>query len=137
MKKFLTYKGACMTWECDSNRHMNVMYYINKFEHAGHNTELELGLFDDDRDGSKGIVVVEQKINYYKEVLEDDLIYVESTLLDIGNKAFTILHEMYNGKTKELLSTMNAVLVLFDKINRKSLPFPEDRRKVLLSRIKE
>ena len=30
----LTYKGAVLTNECDSNKHMNVMYYINKFELA-------------------------------------------------------------------------------------------------------
>ena len=42
MKKYLTYKGAVMTWECDSNRHMNVMYYINKFENAGRNMSVEM-----------------------------------------------------------------------------------------------
>lgn len=35
-----------MTWECDSNGHMNVMYYINKFEHAGRNFDLEMGLLE-------------------------------------------------------------------------------------------
>lgn len=133
MKKVLTYKGAVMTWECDSNRHMNVMYYINKFEHAGHNTNLELEIEDFDDDF--GMVVLEQVINYHRELFEDDLVYVESTLLDIGNKAFTILHEMYNGKTKELSATMKIVGVLFDKVNRKALPFPADKREVLLKRI--
>ncbi len=126
-----------MTWECDSNRHMNVMYYINKFEYAGRSFDLELGLFSEDADDSIGIVVVEQKINYYKEVFEDDLIYIESTLLDIGNKAFKVFHEMYNGRTRELVSTMHAVLTLFDKVTRKALPFPEDRKRILLDQLKE
>ena len=124
-----------MTWECDSNGHMNVMYYINKYEYAGRSFDLELGLFSANSDNTIGIVVIEQTINYYKEVFEDDLIYIESSLVDIGNKAFKVFHEMYNGRTKELVSTMNAVLTLFDKATRKAIPFPEERKKILLSRV--
>lgn len=135
MKKILTYKGAVMTWECDSNGHMNVMYYINKFENGGRNFGLEMGLTDLGRNDKLGIVVLEQTIRYFKEVFEDDLLYIESTLLDIGNKSFKILHEMYNGHTKELVSNMNVVLVLFDKINRKALAFPVEKREELLKKI--
>ena len=132
MKKVLTYKGAVMTWECDSNRHMNVMYYINKYEHAGRNFGLEMGLTEIGNPEEVGSVVLEQTIKYFKEVFEDDLLYVESSLLDVGNKAFTVLHEMYNGKTKELVSNMKIALVLFDKVNRRALPFPEEKREKLL-----
>ena len=86
MKKFLTYKGAVMTWECDSNGHMNVMYYINKFENAGRNLSLEMGV---SKIMSKeiGFVVVEQTIKYLREVFEDDLLFVESSLVNFSNKA--------------------------------------------------
>ena len=131
MKKALTYKGAVMTWECDSNGHMNVMYYINKFEHAGRHTNVELGLTDLVGKNNIGIVIVEQQIKYLREVFEDDLLYIESTLLDIGNKAFTILHEMHNTKSKELVSTMKVVFVLFDQVGRKALPFPKDKKSAL------
>ncbi|MGB1241297.1 MAG: acyl-CoA thioesterase [Chitinophagales bacterium] len=132
MKKILTYKGAVMTWECDSNRHMNVMYYINKFEHAGRNFGMELGLHDIETSEKTGVVVLEQKINYLREVFEDNLLYVESTLLKVGNKTFTVLHEMYRNPQKELVAKMELVLVLFDKVNRKALAFPEDKKEVLL-----
>ena len=131
MKKILTYKGAVMTWECDSNRHMNVMYYINKFEHAGRNFDIELGFFNEGYSETSGVVVLEQNIKYLQEVFEDDLLYIESGLLDIGNKAFTVYHEMRNTRTNALVSTMKAVLVLFDKVNRKALPFPKERRAAL------
>lgn len=133
MKKILTYKGAVMTWECDSNRHMNVMYYVNKFEHAGRAFGLEMGLHElGQGDDDTGIVVVEQTLKYLQEVFEDDLLYIESSLVDIGNKAFTLLHEMHDARTKKLVSTMDVVLVLFDKKNRKALPFPKDRKEALL-----
>lgn len=131
--KALTYKGAAMTWECDSNRHMNVMYYINKFELAGRSFNLEMGTADMVADNlNMGIVVLEQQIRYLKEVFEDDWLHIESSLMDIGNKAFTVFHEMYRTRTKEKVSTMKAVVVLFDKVNRKALPFPNDLKKELL-----
>ena len=132
MKKTLTYKGAVMAWECDSNRHMNVMYYINKYEHAGRNFDLTMKLFENENVEKIGLVVLEQQIKYMQEVFEDDLLYIESSLVDIGNKAFTVLHEMYNARTKKQVSTMKAVLVLFDKVNRKALPFPLERKQKLL-----
>ena len=133
MKKILTYKGAVMTWECDSNQHMNVMYYVNKFEHAGRAFALEMGLTELGRGKEDtGIVVIEQTLKYLREVFEDDLLYVESSLVDIGNKAFTVLHEMYDARTKKIVSTMKVALVLFDKKNRKALPFPKERKEALL-----
>lgn len=137
MRKILTYKGAVMTWECDSNRHMNVMYYINKFEHAGRNFSLELG-FDELGDSDvMGMVVLEQHIKYLKEVFEDDLLFIESTLLSVGNKAFTVLHQMFNAKTKVLVCEMKIVLVLFDKINRSALPMPVANRRRLQAALEE
>jgi len=124
MKKTLTYKGVVMTWECDSNRHMNVMYYMNKFELAGHSFVYEMGLEEFGGNDKIGVVALNQIINYYKEVHEDDLLYIESILVEIRNKAFTILHKMYNQRTKEMVSDMTVSLVLFDKINRKAIPFP-------------
>ncbi len=130
----LTYRGAVMTWECDSNRHMNVMYYINKFEHAGRNFDLELGLHEDSSESDHGVVVLEQKINYIKEVFEDNLLYVMSSLKEIGNKAFKVHHEMYNGRNDEVVCTMLITLVRFDKVHRKALAFPQERKVQLIER---
>jgi len=130
MKRILTYKGAVMTWECDSNQHMNVMYYINKFESAGRNFGMHIG-FHDLMSKEVGSVVVEQTIKYIKEVFEDDLLYVESSLLKVGNKSSTVLHEMYNSVTKEKVAEMKLVLVLFDKVNRKALEIPEATKETM------
>lgn len=132
MKKILTYKGAVMTWECDSNRHMNVMYYINKFEHGGRNFGMEMGLWELEQEENVGVVVLEQQIKYLREVFEDNLLYIESSLLAVGNKTFTVLHEMYRNPQKELVCTMKIVLVMFDKLHRKSLPLPKEKRDALL-----
>ena len=136
MKEVLTYKGAVMTWECDSNQHMNVMYYVNKFENAGRNLDPYLGYSDMGPKEKVGIVVVEQTIKYIKEVFEDDLLYVESSLVNIGNKAITVFHEMYNGNSKELVATMHVVFVLFDKVKRKAIPFPVEKKEQVLKELR-
>lgn len=132
MEKVLTYKGAVMTWECDSNRHMNVMYYINKFEHAGRNFDIALGTKEGDIDPNLGVVVLEQNIKYLREVFEDDLLYIKSGLIAIGSKAVTIEHEMYNTRSEELVAVMKAVIVRFDKVARKAFPFPAEKREDLV-----
>ena len=135
MKKVLTYKGAVLQWEADSNGHMNVMYFINKYEHAGHNFSNEIGFTNLGSNMELGLVVVNQVINYYKEVFVDDILYVESSLVSIGTKSFECLHEMYNGRTKERVSTMKISLVVFDKVNRKAIPFPKDIKARLESQL--
>ena len=137
MKPTLTYKGAVMTWECDSNGHMNVMYYINKYENAGRNFDLDLGLTTllHDQKETIGIVVVEQTIQYLKEAFEDDILYVMSELKGIGNKSITISHNMYNGRTDEHIGTMNLVCVLFDKVNRVGLVIPTEIKEQLIKKI--
>lgn len=133
MKEFLTYKGCVLRWECDSNGHLNVMYYINKFENGGHNLMLEIGLtsYIADRKGTLGSVVLEQNINYYKEVFEDDVLYINSKVLGLSNKTITVEHVMFNGMTKEEVAKMRVVLVLFDKVKRRALPIPSRIKKEL------
>ena len=133
----LTYKGAVMTWECDSNGHMNVMYYINKYENAGRNFDLDLGLTTllQEQKETVGMVVVEQKIQYLKEAFEDDLLYVMSELNAVGNKSITMTHKMYNGHTKEHIGTMNLVCVLFDKVNRVGLVLTPELKEELNKKI--
>jgi len=139
MKEVLTYKGCVLRWECDSNGHMNVMYYINKFENGGHNFMVEMGLasYLSDKRATTGSVVLEQKINYYKEVFEDDVLYINSKVVGISNKTISVQHMMYNGMTDMEVAKMEVVLVLFDKVKRRALPIPSNIREGLTKLIEE
>ena len=131
MKKQLTYKGAVVSSECDSNGHMNVMYYINKFELGARNFDLGFDIHNSHEGIDVGFIVLEQQIKYLQEVFEDDILYIESSITEIGNKTVIYFHEMYHGKTKVLVSTMRAVAVLFDKEKRKALPLTKEHRALL------
>lgn len=126
-KKVLTYKGAVATWECDSNGHMNVMYYINKYELAGRNFFIESGITKKFMQAHNlGIAVVEQVVKYQKEVFEDDILYIESTVTALDNKVMTFFHVLKDGATHEVSGSMIAKTVLFDKTKRKAIPVPEN-----------
>ncbi len=132
MKRTLTYKGAVLGADCDSNRHMNVASYVQKFELAGRNFSFDIGLTELNKNNGIGLVALQQNIKYVKEVFEDDLVHIDSFLLDIGTKSFTIKHKMFNTKTRELIATMEVSLVLFDLDKRKALIFPTDKKASLL-----
>lgn len=128
-QKILSYQGAVQTWECDSNDHMNVMYYINKFELGGRNAGHEVGMTNAYlQERNWGIAVVEQNIQYLKEVMEDELLRIESSLTRIGNKSFSYLHEMISRDKGEVVSIMKITLVILDKNNRKAAAIPEEIR---------
>ena len=125
-KSILTYKGAVQTWECDSNRHMNVMYYINKFELAGRNCGNEFGLKREFLESNNlGVAVVEQNIQYKKEVFEDDLIYVLSRAKGYSEKVMNFEHTMYDSESDQLSAVMDIKLVLFDMKLRKAVKLPD------------
>ncbi len=125
-KKFCSYKGAVLTNECDSNNHMNVMYYINKFEHAGRSFSHELGIGPQFlKEQNLGIAVVEQLIKYKREVFEDDILNIYSYAVGSTNKVMHFCHEMYKLETNILSATINIKLVMFDMDKRKSVNIPD------------
>lgn len=73
-----------------------------------------------------GIAVVEQHIQYLREVVEDDLIQIKSWLTRIGNKSFSVHHEMRSRELDEVVSTMKVSLVILDKTQRKAVPIPAE-----------
>ena len=44
MSKFVTYLGTVYPWQCDHVGHMNVMWYVRKFDEATWNFFHQLGL---------------------------------------------------------------------------------------------
>lgn len=126
--KITTYIGAVLTHECDSNHHMNVMYYINKFELANRNFMSELGVYDHIKSEGLGIAVVEQNIKYKKEVFEDQLLFVQSELLSVADKTMTTKHHLYEKMSGRLSAEMEIVSLMFDMEKRKAVSIPPTLR---------
>ena len=79
-----TYRGAVYPWQCDHVGHMNIMWYVGKFDEANWNLFARLGLTPSYlRQSGRGMAAVQQNIAYKRELLAGDIVEVRSRLLEL------------------------------------------------------
>jgi len=120
-----TYRGAVYPWHCDQMGHMNVMWYVGKFDEATWNLFAEIGLTTSWlKEAGRGMAAVKQDITYRRELLAGDLVSVRSVLLEIRGKVVKFVHEMRNGPEGEIAAIMVLTAVHIDTAARKSCALP-------------
>ena len=121
-----TYRGTVMQWHCDHMDHMNVMWYVGKFDEATWNLFAMLGASADYlRAEDKAMAAVDQRLQYRRELLAGDPVVVDSGVLEIKPKSITFFHEMRHALTGEIAATCRLVGVHMGHTTRKSEPFPQ------------
>jgi acyl-CoA thioester hydrolase len=125
----ITYRGAVYPWQCDHMGHMNVMWYVGKFDEASWQLLAQLGLSRSrcSKQG-KGAVALEQRIDYRRELYAGDLITIRSRVLEVNEKTLRMTHEMTNDETGELAAVTVILGLYFDAYLRKSCLLPSDVR---------
>lgn len=127
MAEFETYRGTIYPWHCDFNDHMNVMYYVGKFDEATWHFFARFGISPSYlKNEGKAMVAVEQNFKYFQELNSGNLVYVKTELLEFKQKAIVFIHKMYNAETNALVAEGRMVGVNLDMKSRKSVPFPEN-----------
>ena len=95
----LTYRGVVYPWQCDHMGHMNVMWYVGKFDEATWNLMAEVGLTPEYlRDNGRGMAAVEQQISYKRELLAGDTVTIRSEILELRDKSIRFRHIMRGGE---------------------------------------
>lgn len=123
----LTYRGTVYPWHCDHMGHMNVMWYVGKFDEATWNLFGTVGLTSAYmRSNGSGTAGVEQNIVYKKELMAGDLISVYSRVLEVKDRVVRFKHEMRLGNTEEVVATMIITAVHLDTSARKATGFPAE-----------
>jgi acyl-CoA thioester hydrolase len=123
----LTYRGAVYPSQCDHMGHMNVMYYVGKFDEATWQLFTAIGLSRARLDAENlGMAGVEQQIEYKRELFAGDVITITSTILEVKDKAIRFAHEMRKDDTGELAAKTILVAVHLDAKARKARSFPAD-----------
>jgi acyl-CoA thioester hydrolase len=121
----ITYRGTVYPWHCDHMGHMNVMWYVGKFDEATWTFLAGLGITAAYlRDAGRGMVAVDQRLSYRRELLAGDTVLVRSRLLETRPKAIRFVHEMLNAQTLELAATSEYVGVHIDRTTRRACPLP-------------
>ena len=130
METAATYRGTVYPWQCDHVGHMNIMWYVGKFDEANWNLFARIGLTPSYlRETGRGMAAVQQNISYIRELLAGDIVEVTSTLLEIREKSIRFMHEMRNAETGEIAATCEITGVHMDRQARKSAPFEDAIRR--------
>lgn len=121
-----TYRGVVYPWQCDHMGHMNVMWYVGKFDEATWNLFAQVGMNGTYlRQQGRAMVAVDQHLQYRKELLAGDVVQIGSGVLEMRDKSIHFFHEMRNAGTGEICAVSRLVGVHIDSRARKSCPFSE------------
>ncbi len=123
----VTYRGTVYPWQCDHMGHMNVMWYVSKFDEATWHVFARVGLTPSFlRQHDCGMAGVQQNISYKRELRAGDIVAIQSGILEMREKVIRFFHEMRNEETGEISAVTVLTAVHMDTRTRKSCPFPEE-----------
>ena len=124
-----TYRGAVYPWHCDHMGHMNVMWYVGKFDEATWNFFTLLGLAPRFlREHRRGMAAVEQRIAYQRELHAGDVVAVRTGALEVRDKVLRFVHEMRDADRDEVSAITVLTAVHLDLAHRRASPLPEEVR---------
>src|SRR3978361_320532 len=99
-------RGTVYRGHCNHTAHMNIMWYVGKFDEANWHLLARIGLTPSYlRESGRGMAAVQQNVTYKRELLAGDIVEVKSELLEIGVKPIRFMHEMTNAETGEIAAT--------------------------------
>lgn len=122
-----TYFGTVYPGETDHMGHLNVAYYVQKFDAATWNFFFNIGITPSMlRETSVGHAAVEQVLNYKKELMPGDVLEIRTRILDVSEKKVRFRHEMIQRETGQIAATCELLGVCFDREAHKSRSFPPE-----------
>ena len=134
----IMYKGAVYPWHCDHMGHMNVMWYVGKFDEANWNLFNYLGITAEYLKRHQRVMAgVQQNVTYKQELVAGDVIEVRSRILEVREKVLRVEHELHHVNRDTAAAIMDITSVHIDAVARKSCAFPSairDRAAGLIDR---
>ena len=125
----VTYRGVVYPWCCDHMGHMNVMWYVGKFDEATWQLCSLLGLTPTYlRERGRLMVAVDQCISYRRELHAGDVVSVDSATIQVRTSSLRFVHRMRSAETGVLAALSVLTGVHLDAVTRKSCPLPEEAR---------
>src|SRR5262245_28943390 len=89
-----SYRGTVFRWEVDANDHLTVAYYLSRFGDATLNVLHALGV--------EGAATVDCYIRYSRELRVNDLLHVESVVIDIDADGLVLGHRLLESTERAL-----------------------------------
>ena len=134
----LTYRGTVFPWHCDHMGHMNVMWYVGKFDEATWHLFASLGITRAFmREAGSVFGAVQQNITYMRELAAGDIVEVRSRVLEIREKVIRFEHVMINSATGDTCARCEQTTVHIDAKARKATAFPPAIRAAAEAAVKQ
>jgi acyl-CoA thioester hydrolase len=123
-KQFETARGTVYPWQLDHVGHMNVQFYIARFDEASWQLLANFGLTDSYlRENHRGMAALEQLTYYKRELLGGALIRVSSELEEVKPKVVRFTHRMYDAQTGEEVASTTITAAHLDTETRRAVEF--------------
>ncbi len=119
-----TFRGSVYPWQCDQMGHMNVMWYVGRFDEATWQLFARLGLTRAWLAAhGRGMAAVEQHLHYRRELHAGDVIVVRTRLDETAAKSMRFTHEMFDAVDDGLCASCTLTAVHLDTTARRATPF--------------
>jgi acyl-CoA thioester hydrolase len=129
LSEIVTYRGTVFPWNCDHMGHMNVMFYVNKFDEATWHLMNAIGVTPTYiKESHAGMAGVQQNITYKREMFAGNLVEIRSRILSVGERKLVWVHDLYDAENGELCAVCELTAVHIDRTKRRAAPFPADVR---------
>lgn len=130
----ITYRGTVYPWHCDHMGHMNVMWYVGKFDEATWQFFTGIGLAPSVlRATNRGMVALEQHLHYKRELHAGDVVSVRTAVLEAKDKTIRFVHEMFRDEDAQLAAATVLTGVYLDTVARRSCALPENVRRAAMA----
>lgn len=129
MSEETNYRGIVYPWQCDHIGHLNIMWYVSKFDEANWNFFGRLGVTPEFmRETGCDAVGVNQELSYQLEMYPGDLVEITTGVIRIGERSMRFRHEMRNAGTGKLAATCVMTAAYLDRRTGRSTPWPPEVR---------
>jgi acyl-CoA thioester hydrolase len=122
----LSYRGTVYPWHCDHMGHMNVMWYVGKFDEATwqffHAVGLSPSLL---REQQRGMAAVDQRIAYARELHAGAVVSICTAVDEVHARRLVFTHQMVDDETGVVAARCTLVGVHLDTVARRSCPLPD------------
>jgi acyl-CoA thioester hydrolase len=129
MTPIVAYRGVVYPWQCDQMGHMNVAWYVAKFDEATWYLGATIGLTPTYMAETKcGMAGVQQNITYKRELFPGAVVEVRSHIESVAERKIVLVHELRDAERDEVCATCELTAVHIDRVTRRAIPFPSEVR---------
>lgn len=122
-----TYRGFVYPWQMDHIGHLNVQFYVGKFDEASWHVLATFSITPSYlQDNNRRVVAAEQNIKYQQEVRSGSLLVIKSIVEEVKSRVIKYKHIMYNDESKEQVAEMRLTVIHIDTEARESSDFPPE-----------